>query len=156
MVAGLFVHSDDQNEIDIEFSKWGQERRYTYHQFVLQPRIDDTNLQRSDWRVKDPRSTHGFIWSSESVRFRSFTDHVIKGKRAIKRWNYSGLNNPVPNNEKVHINLWLYKGMAPTDGNEAILVVSKFVFIPMEEVNRRKQKDAMTAMPQESGEHMNQ
>ncbi len=156
IAAGLFVHSDDQNEIDIEFSKWGQERRYTHHQFVLQPRIDDTNLHRSDWRVKSPRSTHGFIWSNDEVRFRSFTDHVIKGKRAIKRWNYAGPNNPVPNNEKVHINLWLYKGAPPTDGSEAILVVSKFIFVPLADLNRKKQKDAMTAIPKVNWDYLDQ
>lgn len=134
VVVGLFVHSDDQNEIDIEFSKWGEQRPYTYHQFVLQPRIDDTNLQRSDYKVPNPPSTHGFIWSPDQVRFRSFIDHDIAGKLPIKQWDYSGPNNPKPTGDRAHINLWLYQGLPPTDGQEVVLVVSKFEFVPLNQL----------------------
>ncbi len=130
VVVGLFIHATDTNEIDIEFSKWGQERKYTYHQFVLQPRIDGSNIKRSDYRSRKPQSTHGFVWSPEGVAFRSYEGHEIKDKRPYKWWDYTGPNNPPLSNQKVHINLWLYKGQPPTDGNEVLLVIDRFVFVP--------------------------
>ncbi len=134
VVVGMFVHSDDMNEIDIEFSKWSEPRKYTYHQFVLQPRIDDTNIKRSDYRDRTPLSSHLFHWAPTGVSFRSYVGHDIENKPPHKSWDYVGPNNPRPSTEKVHINLWLYKGEPPTDDHEAILVVEKFVFIPLRDL----------------------
>ena len=131
VTIGLFVHAGDTQEIDIEFSKWGQERKYSYHQFVLQPRVNKDNIKRSDWRIRIPESTHGFVWMPHTVSFASYVGHNLRIRKPIKAWEYQGPNNPDPSTEKVHINLWLYQGKPPTDKNEPVLVVSRFRFEPL-------------------------
>ena len=126
--VGLFVHASDTKEIDIEFSKWGENRRYPYQQYVLQPRVDGSNIQRTDYRDRNPLTAHGFLWSKAGVAFRSFVGHNLKGKKPFNHWDYVGPSNPKPSTEKVHINLWLYKGKPPTDGQETVLVLDRFVF----------------------------
>jgi len=150
VVAGLFVHSDDMNEIDIEFSKWGKDKKYTYHQFVLQPRIDETNIKRSDYRVRNPLSTHGFVWSPQTVTFRSYVGHNISEKKPHKYWDYAGPNNPKPTSERVHLNLWLFKGRPPINQKEAVLVINKFVFVPLEELESSNGEFIADAMPQDA------
>lgn len=148
VVVGLFVHSDDMNEIDIEFSKWGKERKkYTYHQFVLQPRIDDTNLKRTDYWVKNPLSTHGFLWSTESVIFRSFVGHDTN-KKPHKYWDYVGSNNPTPSSERAHINLWLFKGRPPINEKETTLVINKFVYVPLDKIEDTDETFTADTKPQ--------
>lgn len=145
VVAGMFIHLDDMNEIDVEFSKWSEERRYTYHQFTLQPRTVESNIHRTDYRSRSPQSAHGFLWKPTGVAFRSYVGHDIKDKPPYKRWDYEGPDNPEPDTEKVHINLWLYKGQPPAEGNESILVIDKFVFVPLPP--RQDKTDAFTDKP---------
>jgi len=149
VVAGLFIHSDDTHEVDIEFSKWGQSKKYTYHQFVIQPRVDDGNIHRSEYRVRSPMTAHGFRWAPDSINFRSFVGHETQNKAPQKSWDYIGRHNPAAKSERVHINLWLYKGQPPTDENEAVLVVDKFDFIPLDQLqkttDRPTQNDAQAA-----------
>ena len=148
VVVGLFTHMDDTREMDIEFSKWGQDRKHTYHQFVIQPRTDGSKLERSDYKMRQTYTTHGLVWMEKGVGFRSYAGHQIRGKRPYKAWDYTGADKPKPSTEKVHINLWLYRGQIPSDRQEVELIVRRFVFIPLR--SRLKQSAATVVYPQAS------
>jgi len=138
VVLGMFVHLDDANEIDIEAARWGEDRKYTYLQYVVQPRLDQSNIQRTDYIVKPARTTHGFIWSEKGVQFRSYVGHRIKRKKPFKTWDYIGPHNPKPSTEKVHINLWLYKGEPPSNEYDSEIIIDKFKFIPLKKPKKQK------------------
>ena len=149
VVLGLFVHSDDTHEIDVEFSKWGQKhKKYSYHQFVLQPRLDDGSIKRSDYRVQDPLSTHGFLWTPERVAFRSYIGHDLDNKKPHKHWDYTGKSNPTPTSERVHINLWLFKGKPPVNEQELTIVINKFVYVPLEDIEDTDESFIPNTAPQ--------
>ena len=138
VVLGMFVHLDDANEIDIEAARWGEDKKYTYLQYVVQPRQDDSNIQRTDYMVKSPLTTHGFIWSEKGVRFRSYVGHRLKRKKPFKMWDYIGPHNPEPSTEKVHINLWLYKGEPPSNEFDSEIIINKFKFVPLKKPKKQK------------------
>ncbi len=148
VAVGLFVHGSDRDEIDIEFSKWTRDVKYAYSQYVLQPRVDSSNINRTEYRVLDPRSTHGFSWSRAGVGFRSYVGHDIAGKKPIKLWNYTGIHNPTPAEEKVHINVWLYQGKPPEDGQETLLVIDRFVFVAHTEAQMQQELREQEVEPQ--------
>lgn len=144
VVLGMFVHLDDANEIDIEAARWGEDRKYTYLQYVLQPRQDESNIQRTDYRIKKPLTTHLFQWTKKNVLFRSYVGHHkynfdrLKRKRPFKKWNYVGPHNPEPSTEKVHINLWLYKGEPPSNEFDSEIIINRFEFIPLKKPKQEK------------------
>ena len=127
-VLGLFVYANDANEIDIELSRWGEDRRFSYHQFVMHPVRRGETLIRSDFSSRSTRSAHGFRWNPAGVLFESYANHRVRG-RPFKRWLYEGPNNFKPSTEKVHINHWLYKGHPPAKGGESEVIIEKFIFV---------------------------
>jgi hypothetical protein len=49
---------------------------------------------------------------------------------APSAWTYSGPDVPQPGSEHVRMNLWLYRGMPPANGNSVEVVVTRFSFTP--------------------------
>ena len=126
VVLGLFTWSDDpayaNRELDIEFSRWGNAGDPTNGQYVVQPYDHPGNLQR----ITQPAaaaSTHSFDWQPGSVAFGSST-------AAPSTWTYAGPDVPPPGGEHVRMNLWLYRGAAPSDGKSVEVVVRRFSFTP--------------------------
>lgn len=48
----------------------------------------------------------------------------------VHQWEYTGDEIPVPGDENARMNLRLFWGNPPSDGQEVEVVVSSFVFIP--------------------------
>ncbi len=132
IVAGLFVYQDDRNEIDIEFSRWGGLGANS--QYVVQPGpYTDRNLYRFNAQLKGDNSTHRFIWTSNSITFRSLHGHYSEPPNSdylITKWNYGGSYIPTPDVARLLINFWLFRGAPPYDAKEAELVIAKFEFVP--------------------------
>lgn len=136
-VLGLFTWDNDgcnQNfrEIDIEFSRWGNVQDSTNAQYVVQPWNVAGNLQRWYVPVLMDSSTHSFGWYSDSINFLSVKGHqsVQPYDSIIYSWQYTGSNIPSPGSETVRMNLWLFNGQPPSNGQEVEVVISKFEFIP--------------------------
>ena len=123
VVLGLFTWSDDPSqahrELDVEVARWGSATDPTNAQFVVQP-----------WDLEDHmvRFAHGagpsvfsFTWSPGQVSFRSEVDGALE-----QSWTYAGADVPTPGDEKVHMNLWLMNGSAPTNGQPVEVVISDF------------------------------
>ena len=141
VVLGLFpygpaagIGADGTNEIDIEYSRWGQESG---------PNGDWTNYPASGTTVGElsysfslagsTLSTSRFIWTSSSIEdfLLSGFEPVSSTKSLLKTWKYA------PNNAKTNIpqqalplgmNLWCYA--IPSDGKNVEIVVRDFQFVP--------------------------
>jgi peptidoglycan/xylan/chitin deacetylase (PgdA/CDA1 family) len=146
VVLGLFTYLDidgDDNievaegdgEIDIEFSKWGNVSSSFNTQYVLQPcDWTEETLDRFFMDLNGEYSTHYFVWDQDEVRFTSIHGHYDEPpNNDYLIWNatISGANVPTPSDEKVHLNLWLYKGYPPTD-DPIEIVISDFQFEPLD------------------------
>ncbi|MFC5711339.1 glycoside hydrolase family 16 protein [Thalassorhabdus alkalitolerans] len=136
-VLGLFTYdmqSEDavqaeHREIDIEFTKWGLESNHNSY-YTVQPYIKEENQCMFTIREEAAEPTvHSFTWTPEEIVFRSATT----GGRLLQTWTYSGEDIPDSQNEKVHINLWLFQGKGPSNNQPVEMVISDFSFTPIEE-----------------------
>ncbi len=127
VVAGLFLYADDDQEVDIEFSRWG-DPDYPAGSYSVQPYyIEGNNIPfavdlEGDW------TTHSFNWQPDYIHFRSLHGHYAEPPAphfVIQDWFYEGDSIPPESQEMLlHINLWLMSGLPPLDGQEAELIVS--------------------------------
>lgn len=58
------------------------------------------------------------------VRFESRT----AGGQLIHAWTYTGSDVPVPGGEDPRMNLWLFQGRAPQNGQAAEVIVERFEY----------------------------
>ena len=125
--------NSDFREIDIEFSRWGDEANTLNAQYVVQPFTDPENIHRFPIELVDDKSTHLFHWSGASVIFQSLFNHPELPPTAadiIESWAYSGDVIALSGEEKAHVNLWLYNGQPPSDGEDVEVIITSFEFIP--------------------------
>jgi hypothetical protein len=130
VVLGLFTWSDDpaysNREIDVEFARWADPFDLTNAQYVVQPADRAGHLSRfAEPALLEP-SIHSFSWGPARVSFAS----AAGSGQPIAAWTYAAADVPRPGGEHVHINLWLDKGLAPTNGAEVEVVLSRFSFTP--------------------------
>ncbi len=79
------------------------------------------------------QTTHRFIWSRDEVRFRSLQGYRDDDREEIKAWVYSPQEasqhisqEPMP----AHINLWMFRGLAPKNGQDVEVIIHEFKFTP--------------------------
>jgi hypothetical protein len=143
IILGLFnypnspsIGPDGTNEIDIEFAQWG----------------DPNNPNRLNWVVYPPAlgpghtsevrllplngdaTTHRFDWSPTGVHYQSW--HGYGTAFPLAEWNFAPPNSntrvpqtPIP----VHMNLWLFQGRAPFNGQPVEVHIRDFRFTPRAE-----------------------
>jgi hypothetical protein len=139
VVLGLFTYYNDTQEIDIEFARWGDSQAEN-GQYVVQPYSESENLHHFEMPLKSLPSTHGFDWCEEYIEWFSLhsTDFglttwdpsAVNWNNLVQSYYYQGDSNPLPRTERVHMNLWLMQGLAPTDAQEVEVVIEEFRFIP--------------------------
>ena len=126
VTLGLFTWSDrppyNHRELDIELARWGNAADPTNGQYVVQPYDSPGHLVRVTQPPGAP-STHSFTWRQGSVAFAS-------SSAVPSSWVFSGSGVPVPGSEHARMNLWLFQGQAPADGQQAEVVVKTFSFTP--------------------------
>ncbi len=131
IVLGLFTYKSDAEEIDIEFSRWGKSENKCGW-YTVQPEPYDIENQKSfDLHLEGDFSTHKFIWNPAEIIFQSYHGHypILPGNEyLINDWKYRGAKNPLATDEKVQINLWLFKGKAPSDLKEAEVIITSFTY----------------------------
>jgi hypothetical protein len=136
-VGGFFTWQDcalevNYREIDIELSRWGEDGAANA-QFVVQPYTTSGNRHRYYLDTQDGVTAHSFEWRPGEVHFRSAlgTDPAPADPGlVVQDWTYSGGDVPDTSQENVRINFWLLSGLAPTDGQDAELIVRDFTFVP--------------------------
>ena len=141
LVLGLFnypepdVGTDGTNEIDIEFSHWGDPRNpiLSYTIFPAKEGVRPTSVSFPLALRGTGLSTHVFDWTPTSILFQSFGGGKTSGT-PMASYLFAPRNptNRIPQSLlPVHINLWLFEGQPPTDGEEVELVIRSFSFTPM-------------------------
>ena len=138
VVFGLFnyppadVGSDGTNEIDIEIAKWRRQDAPNGN-FSVWPRREKLAGQHQRFAITydGSNTTHRFNWQRESVLFQCLAGHCSGAGEEIGRWAYQPAEHrdyipqhPMP----VRMNLWLSKGLAPSDGHEIEIVIARFEF----------------------------
>ena len=126
VVAGLFTYKNDEEEIDIEFSRWSDPDNED-SQFAVQPSYLPNNKVRYDLNLDSPFSTHWFNWQESFIEFASYRGHTLDPDEedVIHEWKYTGDNIPPDVDERLKINLWLFRGNAPTDYKEAEMIIDR-------------------------------
>ena len=154
VVLGLFLYSDindnDIEELDVEFATWGDpdpaapEGKYTtwYQNAIGDQYTFDVNLNGA-------YTTHAIDWQPTQVDFESlhgFYDTPPNASYIIAQWSTSNPNViPIPEDEmRVHMNLWLYSGQPPTDGQEVEIVIHDFKGPPEIPTNLQASDGAFT------------
>ena len=138
VVLGLFTWDDIApdhyyREMDIEFSRWGEETNENNAQYVVQPWDDPENTYRFHMDLKDEYSTHFFLWNRDTLYCQSLHGHPAlppAPEDIIESWTYSGNDIPPEGNENARINLWLFNGNCPSDGKDVEIIIKSFEFIP--------------------------
>lgn len=132
IVVGLFTYENDNREIDIEFSRWGNSSNVDGWFTVHPPPYNSSNQESFPLNLSSDYSTHKFIWNSSNIFFQSYhgySESLPSSDSLINQWTYTGNNNPPAGNERLHINFWLYSGNPPINQQEAELIINA-VYVP--------------------------
>ena len=127
VVWGLYTYMNDQEEIDIEFSRWGIVNNHEA-QYAVQPSYITGNRARFRMNQEGDCSTHLFHWTKKRIDFASYHGHVtqpVNETQIIARWRYYGNNIPPDSDERLKINLWLFRGKPPLNGEETEVVIDR-------------------------------
>jgi hypothetical protein len=137
IVLGLFTWDDtapeyNYREMDIELSRWGEAANQN-GQYVVQPWDHPGNMYRFNVVLSGDDSTHGFDWRADRIFFQSLYGHKpFPGSEEdeIASWTYTGGDIPPPGQGNARINLWLFNGTPPSDGEAAEVIIQTFEFVP--------------------------
>lgn len=129
------IGPDQTNEIDIEFSKWGNTSATEFNtSYTVWP--TNINLGRSAMMFKLNQSslysTHGFIWDKKKIYFLSSDGHYSDYDNLLSSWVFSPPDylsripqHPLP----VYIYFYLVKGMHPITNSKKIeIIIKKFSY----------------------------
>ena len=126
IVLAPFLYQDDEHEIDIEYTNWRYEGADNIN-YTVQPYTFSGNTKTfpSPTSYSESPIIARITWAPEKIYFETLQDD-----RLIADWEYTGANNFQPGSERVHINFWMIKGIAPSDLNEQEAVIKSFNFTP--------------------------
>jgi hypothetical protein len=137
VVLGLFSYlgPSGTNEIDIEYTRWGQTDNHNGW-WTIYP-ASGTTIGRSncDFSLNGMYTTSRLAWSSSGVQFWLMSGFQPVGTttNVIGSWNYSPSHpsQNIPQKAMPSImNLWLYKGNAPANGQPVDVIIHNFTFSP--------------------------
>jgi hypothetical protein len=130
VVLGLFTWSDRpqqaHREIDFEAARWGSATDPTNGQFVVQPYDKPDHLARFTLSSA-VQTLQQFTWRAGEVTFLS---RRLDTGATVASYTYRGADVPKPGDERVRLNLWLFEGAGPSDGQPVEVVVESFTFVP--------------------------
>lgn len=135
-VLGLFTWDDtsaaySHRENDVEMSRWGLAGGPNA-QYVVQPYNSAGHRYQFTLGLPEAQSVHAFTWLADSVAFGSYRGNqwpAVPGAE-LHTWTYTGSDVPPAGQGNARINLWLFNGVAPSDGQEIEVIVTAFEFVP--------------------------
>ena len=132
VVIGLFTYDDEASEeynreIDFEYSKWGIPI-ISNSQFVIQNGPD--SIERFNIPLENYKAKISFDWQKEEIIF--YYQCGDKENEIILPKNGEICKPPIPGNERVYMNLWLYHGKPYNEDKmeKVELVIKDFKFTP--------------------------
>lgn len=153
VVLGLFnyppsdVGPDGTHEIDIEFARWGQSGNPAGN-YVVWPAQAGLRQQSETFAFtqRQELTRHRFLWSRTRVVFGSWGGQTTQPSEQLGSWTFSP-SAPAESISTqampVHMNLWLFQGRPPKNGQEVEIVIRAFRFTgaPLPPSGFRKQSD---------------
>lgn len=135
VVGGIFLYYDETNEIDIEFSRWGDADNHKFGNYVVQPAEYPGNHFRFPLLTYDTITTHQIIWRPDALSFISWRGHQANPHQdnIISSWQYTGNHNPKAGKLKLFFNLWLFRGTFPQGNRKETFTINNFTYEPMQE-----------------------
>lgn len=140
VVFGLFQYPDPStgpdftHEIDIEFSRWGGTTGPAGFWTVYPTTTAISETTRTfDVALAGTSSTHRFHRARDSVRFQFLHGHQDGDAQQAAAWTFApkdAKRRISREKQPVYMNLWLFRGMAPSDGADVEVVVTDFRFTP--------------------------
>jgi len=136
IVAGLFHYSgpDGYNEMDVEFARWGDTTNPNVNYSVYPAAGTNGKEQhiRTEWtQTGGTSSTHRYTWTKDSVVFKSMNGFYNDDTNLFFTSTFLPPKTTIPTaGMPVKMNLWCFRGMAPSDGKEVEIVIRSFKFTP--------------------------
>jgi hypothetical protein len=133
IVAGIFLYRNDQSEIDIEFSRWGDKDNYHVGNYVIQPSDYPGNQFRFPIITTGSFTTHRIEWRPDQILFSSWHGHYDQAPegRMIAHWQYKGEHIPQEEKIRLFFNIWLFRGISPKYDFTEIFTISHFTYEPL-------------------------
>lgn len=130
--VSLFTWDDssgDQNhrELDVEISRWGDPASKNA-QFVVQPYYVAANVARFD--APAGRLTHAFRWEPGRASFRTVHGTDASAAAPVVAAHEFTTGVPIPGEETVHMNLYVFRFSSVAPQKEAEVVIEKFQYLP--------------------------
>ena len=133
VVLGLFPYlgPDGRNEIDVEYTRWGNASG-NEGWWTVYPSSGTTIGQTSfNFALTGTYTTSRFTWSSSGVQYWLMGGFQPVGTtlNVINSWNYTPTNpnRNIPQKAMpLHMNLWLYQGHAPANGQPVEVIIHDF------------------------------
>lgn len=125
LVEGLFLYADDTHELDIEWSRWGSANNPNNGDFAAQGAPGDFTYWHQDIPAGAWHKAR-IAWTPASVRYQIEINSTV-----TQDWTVTGANNFAPRAERVHINNWLFRGRAPSNGAASTMTLASFTFTPL-------------------------
>lgn len=135
IVLGLFNYSgnDGFDEMDIEFARWGNPLYPNLNYTVWPAQTGNTNYSYTqEFSLTGTYTTQRFTRSSNSVIFKSLggfynddTNLFATATCTSPPKSISTLAMPV------YMNLWLFKGRAPSNGQGEEIIIHSFTYTPL-------------------------
>jgi hypothetical protein len=113
-------------EIDIEFSRWGEDTTLNA-QYVVQPWDIAGNRYRFNLDSTGGDTVHHFDWRSDRIQFESRDG----SKNLLQSWTYTNTAYiPPAGAGNARINLWLLNGWPPSNNQNVEVIFKSFKFTP--------------------------
>jgi hypothetical protein len=141
VVLGLFdyptadVGPDGTNEIDIEFSHWGNADN-PIGNYTVWPAVAGIQpwSRAFPFTLTSNSTTQRFVWAADSIAFHMYKSIPAPAGAGFIHWTYRPASKPASHIPQqplpVHMNLWLFQGKAPANGQSVEIVINGFHFTP--------------------------
>lgn len=135
VVFGLFNYKsgfDGNHEVDVEFARWGNANWHNFNYTVYPPTGPRTNrqVQTYELALNGTYTTYRFQRTSQKVTYKSFHGHTENEANAFYPWSTPDGFAVSTESLPVHMNLWLFDGLAPSNGQEVEMIIHSFQFTP--------------------------
>jgi hypothetical protein len=123
-----FIYETTGQEFDFEFS---QRLANPFNaQFVVQPWYVPGNIDFYDMPASS-QTSHSFEWRPDRIVFKSWNGHSDSATQTtlIHTWTYTGDDIPIPGDENVRFNLYLYGGDPPSEGLGDEVIIMSFEYV---------------------------
>lgn len=135
VVLGMFAYQDDSHECDLEYTQWSVVGDNGWFTVQPPPVYNEITYQGFNFQMCGTYATSYIKWTPNSIYFEADGGHyapgtapsgnVISSFTSYKQVNLTGAY--------ADINLWLFRGAPPTNGQSAQVVISSFTFTPLQQ-----------------------